>query len=327
MSIKKIAALCGVSPSTVSRVLNNTSPSCASAAVRDKVWQAARQLNYTPNQHARQLKSGGAQKSPRIAVLLARIHSLDDDPFFAELLRKLEEQLFAAGCTLCQCLLADDLPQLQQEVDGLLILGRLEEQLLQQVRRVTPNLVSISRNPLNFEVDEVVCSGKQAASLAMDYLLQQGHKKIAYIGDCSDEDRYVGYCETLIKNNIPLDYQLIRPAESNRAEGAAAMQGLLEQGKMSAVLCANDIIAIGALELLLQQKKPRPAVISIDNIEAAQSCKPLLSTVDIPRGEMAHLAVMLLLDRINNGHREFTRVELPCRLIKRESCRSTASAY
>lgn len=74
----------GVSPSTVSRVLNNVSSTCASKEVRDKIFAAAREIGYQPNQNARNLKNPSKVSEPgrHVSIVLARIKSLDDDPFF-----------------------------------------------------------------------------------------------------------------------------------------------------------------------------------------------------------------------------------------------------
>lgn len=92
MSLKKIAELTGVSPSTVSRVLNNTSSTCASKEVRDKIFKAAREIGYQPNENARNLRNAFAtpQTKRHVSIVLARIKTLDADPFFYELFRSLE---------------------------------------------------------------------------------------------------------------------------------------------------------------------------------------------------------------------------------------------
>lgn len=95
MSLKKIAETVGVSVSTVSRVLNNTSYKCASEDIKNKIWKAARELNYVPNLEARNLKKGKNSVSAyNISVLLSRFETLDADPFFQELFRNIEEEAF-----------------------------------------------------------------------------------------------------------------------------------------------------------------------------------------------------------------------------------------
>lgn len=176
---------------------------------------------------------------------------------------------------------------------------------------------------MNCEVDEVICDGQKAANLAMSYLIQSGHKKIGYIGDCSYESRHVGYNEAMIQNHLPLDYSCVIPTDQTREEGYNAMKKLLGDEELTAVLCANDITAFGALQALREKRgigKRTVSVISIDNVEEAQTTNPLLTTVHIPREDMAHMAVQILHDRILHGHREKLRVEFPCRIIERESC-------
>jgi DNA-binding LacI/PurR family transcriptional regulator len=321
MSLKEIARIVGVSPSTVSRVLNGKSGSCASRPVRDAIFDAAAALNYRPNQAARLLRTGekDREKPLRAAIILARIRSLEDDPFFLELYRALKEELYLQGFRDAG-LLREEEDFSRAKADGFLILGRCSDALLGAVRTVTRNVVGVWRNPLNFELDEVVCDGAKAAAMAMEHLLALGHKKIAYIGDCSYESRYVGYCETLIRHNIPINYQIIFPIRQHRQAGYEAMEKLLAGGQATAVLCANDISAVGALAAQKSSRARRkPCVISIDDIEQAQETRPLLTTVHIPRRDMAHMAVLLLRDRIGGGHRECLRVEFPGRLVERES--------
>ncbi|MBR2667346.1 MAG: LacI family DNA-binding transcriptional regulator [Oscillospiraceae bacterium] len=327
MSLKEIAAIVGVSPSTVSRVLNNTSPTCASQALQAEIWRVARELNYTPNANARRLRTGGQAAAPvrRVSILLARIHALEDNPFFSELYRCLEAELFAAGCLTDRVIFADETDEAGEALralppnGGVIILGRCSEPLLARIKAVTRNVVGIWRNSMDFDVDEVICDGKWAATLAVEYLIRLGHRRIGYIGDCSYESRYVGYCNTLIQRGLSINYQSIIPTDQTEAAGETAMARLLEGGSCTAVLCANDITALGALRALQRQRRPM-SVIAIDNIERSAYAVPMLTTVNIPRGDMAHHAVRLLLDRMDRKHSEFVRVELPCRIVERESC-------
>lgn len=331
MSLKQIAALTHTSVSTVSRVLNNTSPSCASKELQDKIWAAAKEIGYRPNQAARALKKGtdtAAAKLPRIAVVMARVTS-EEDPFFSELFRSLETELLKQGAVLDDMVHAEDICRERLcSANGILIMGRCSHTLLSQIARQNKNIAGIWRNPMEFNIDEVICDGRKAAELAMNHLLSLGHKKIAYIGDCSYESRYVGYCNILFQNKIPMDYNLIKQTNQTIKETDAVFEELLSArmaGKtdFSAVFCANDITAIRVLELLGRQKasvRRSVSVISIDDIADAQNTKPYLTTIHIPHREMAHMAVMLLLDRIAKGHASPVRIEFPCRIVHRDSC-------
>lgn len=328
MSLKKIAEMVGVSPSTVSRVLNNTVSTCASPELKEKIWAAAHQLNYSPNINARNLKNGKQTVLPnyKIAVILARFRSLDEDPFFRELFQSIEEAMFSYSCQLqaIENTTQTDFAFLK-EVDGIIILGRCSDDFLNKLKKYTRNIVGIDRNPTDYKIDEVICNGKTAAVKAMEYLLSLGHRKIGYIGDCSSETRYVGYCETLINHNIPMNYDYILSTDQTYDSGYQAMCKILDQN-ISAVLCANDISAIGALKAMTDHASRRPkngnriSVISIDNILLSQSSSPLLTTVNIPKEDMGKMAVNILMDRIRHKHSECLRVEFPCKVIERESC-------
>ncbi|MCC8137031.1 MAG: LacI family transcriptional regulator [Clostridiales bacterium] len=328
MSLKKIAEMTGASISTVSRVLNNRDYNCASSELKDKIWEAAKEIQYVPNESARNLKlgasSGHTAPIRNLAVILERFASLDDDPFFRELYRSVEQAAFACGCTISSvCFSEPDLTALRREkADGYILLGRSSTQFLQYLKKISRNIVSISRNPTQFEVDEIICDGRSAAVCAMEYLIGKGYRHIAYIGDCSYEDRYVGYCDTMIRNGLPMDYAAIFPTDQTVKSGRAAMKKLLAGNTAEAVFCANDATAIGALQgwKEYQNAGKMPALISIDNITAAEEVTPALTTVHIPHEDMGKAAVKVLLDRIQKGHTEHLRVEFPSRLVIRESC-------
>lgn len=327
MSLKKIAEMTNVSISTVSRVLNNTSLTCASKEVRDKIFAAAREIGYQPNENARKLRSASdKEKSERhVSIVLARIKSLDMDPFFYELFRELEIALLQSSITIDHVIYADEeLSQDISETHGILILGRCPRRLFQQITSVNRNVVAIWRNSMDFDIDQVICDGRKAAELAMKHLMSLGHKNIAYIGDCSYESRYIGYCNSLINNDLPLNHRWIKETDQTKEAACTAFRELLAQeDDFSAVFCANDITAIGVLELLKEKRRQigrKISVISIDNIEDSQNTSPFLTTINIPRKEMAHMAVLLLMDRMNKQHAETMRIEFPCRIVNRSSC-------
>ncbi|MCD8085185.1 MAG: LacI family transcriptional regulator [Clostridiales bacterium] len=330
MSLKEIAERVGTSVSTVSRVLNNTSPKCASPELQERIWTAAHELGYRPNEAARALRSSGAgtgaEPPLRISVLMARFRDVESDPFFADLLHCLKTELYAQGALLHRVVYAEDAPGTEEETgsDGVIVLGRCSQTLLEQLRARNRNIVGIWRNPMEFQVDEVVCDGRKAAELAVEHLIGLGHRSIAYIGDCSFESRYVGYTGTLIRHDIPINYRLIKPTDQTFAQGRRAILELLEgESSFSAVFCANDITAVSVLQTLNEERRriDRPiSVISIDDIEGLWDQTPALTTVHIPRQEMAHMAVQTLLDRIRRGHQEAVRIEFPCKIIRRESC-------
>ncbi|MCR4740296.1 MAG: LacI family transcriptional regulator [Lachnospiraceae bacterium] len=334
MSLKKIAQMTGSSVSTVSRVLNDPETSAASKERKEQILDAARQIGYIPNKEARNLRLSKTSEEPkplRFSIVFSRIPNLDADPFFNELFKNLEHDIFERGALTDQVLFSDDKVGKDLSLcDGVIVLGRCGENMLNRIRELNQNIVGIWRNSMHYRIDEVICDGKKAAETAMEHLFSLGHSRIAYIGSCSNESRYDGYCESIIRRGLPLNLNLVRQTKQTAPDAKPAFSSLMagrdsDDGYFSAVFCANDTTAISVLEELKKEKKSvreQISVISIDNLYEAQNTDPMLSTIDIPRKEMSHLAISLLIDRIGRGHTNPVQIEFPCRLINRGSCRT-----
>ena len=225
-SIKDIAQSVGVSISTVSRVLNNPEYKCQTPELRDKIWNAAMKLNYTPNQSARQLKNGkGAtvEKTYYINVLMTRMDSATSDPFFTELLHVIESEIHKNGCILSKVwyrsIFSDDrrcryenvdsvIRRMCEEADGhndgLIVIGKCNRAALKKLSQCYRSTVYVNRDSANGEVDEVICNGSQIARTAVEYLISLGHENIGYVGNCNNEARYKGYLETLHDHGLDM---------------------------------------------------------------------------------------------------------------------------
>lgn len=346
MSIKKIAEIVGVSPATVSRVLNKPEYKCSSLAMREKIWKTAIELNYTPNEAARNLKKGMDEtdrKNYSIGVLMTRMDAASQDSFFAEILRIIESEIHNQLCVLSQvwympvfsndrkCKLEDldkIIDEMHEEVngscDGLIIIGKCNENALKKLKQRYKNIVSVNRNSTNYEVDEVLCDGRKIAGIAVEYLVSLGHREIGYVGQCHNESRYKGYMDVLYKHDIELNPDYIMETNQIEAEGFEVMKKLLQAGEgPSAIYCANDITAIGMLKCLNRYKNRNynPSIISSDDIEEAQFVTPMLTTVRLPKDEMGKFAVYLLLERLRGEHKSVVRLELEGKLMVRSSCR------
>ena len=169
---------------------------------------------------------------------------------------------------------------------------------------------------------------RRIALTAVNYLMSFGHQKIGYVGDCHNETRYIGYQEALIHHGIAPDIDNVYDIMPNEKNGyhAIAYFSKLETPP-TAFYCANDILAIGMLKYLAQSKKwyYHPSIISSDNIVESQYTTPMLTTVSLPKAEMAHLAIQILTDRMNGGHKAIVKTELQSTLIIRQSVRQYIS--
>ena len=192
---------------------------------------------------------------------------------------------------------------------------------------ITPS-ISILAQPsvavVDTVVDEVVCDGEKIAFMAVEHLIELGHTNIGYIGECHNEARYRGFVEALYDHHLELDPDFVIETNQTEAKGYEAMEKLLAMPDYpTGIYCANDITAVGVLKLLSRRKNIyMPSVIASDDIEQAQFTTPMLTTVHLPKEDMGKFALWLLLDRINNGHKAVTRMELECKLMVRSSCTS-----
>mgnify|MGYP000532996985 CR=1 FL=1 len=222
--IKKIAEIAGVSPATVSRVLNNPEYHCTDPKARERIWKAVKQLNYVPNEAARNLKKGDKKeghKTHYIQILMTRTDRGQTDLFFDELLHIIESEIHKNFCIPTHVwylsLFSSDkrckqenielvvrqlFEEVQGKTSGLIIVGKLSRFAIPAIKKYFPNIVSVSRNTLGLELDEVTCDGKKIAAQAVEYLISLGHQDIGYVGEWNKESRYQGYLETLEKNNM-----------------------------------------------------------------------------------------------------------------------------
>ena len=345
MSLKKIAEMTGVSVSTVGRILNDPNHKCANAEVRQRVLEAARKISYIPNASARSLKSGAGNESRiyRINILLTRFAHESSDPFYDEILILLERELRNSGCIVGsvwhnaefsdeKLSRSNNMQELVEKLysgsdersDGLILIGKVTPRALKLLKAREKNIISINRNSTNYAVDEVICDGSKIAQMAVTYLAKLGHTKIGYVGDCHNESRFTGYQTALMNNRLTHDLDHIYDTIPNESNGIAAMEYFSSlDDPPTGIYCANDILAVGMLKAVNRRRAGgyAPSVISSDDIEAAQYTRPMLTTISLPKNEMVRFALMLLLDRINGGHKTISRLEVEGTLVIRESCR------
>lgn len=339
MTLKQIAAMADVSISTVSRILNSPDNSFATKEVRDKVWKFAKEIGYVPNQNARELKLGKQtsrrSSPPSISCILGRTKQLDDDPFFAQMSRAIEQQALDMGYAIHLSYSLFDietdalLDQIESShTDGAIILGRFSNDSMNFLEKHYKNLVYVGRNIIPANCDQVICDGYEATQIAIMHLIANGHKRIGYIGETINEVRYEAYRDTLHKYGLEYSEQLVSNCTQNGPGGGyQGAEELLSKASPlpTAVFCATDIAAIAALRRFTEAKIKVPeqlSIISMDNIELAGYVSPMLTTVGMPIIEMGNWAVQLLIDRMNKRHKLPAKVLLPNKLVVRESVSS-----
>jgi DNA-binding LacI/PurR family transcriptional regulator len=338
MTLKQIATLAGVSISTVSRILNSPDNSFASKQVRDRVWKTAKEIGYVPNQSARELKLGkpASRRSspPSISCILGRTRQLEEDPFFAQMSRAIEQQALDMGYAIHHSYSLFDietdtlLDKIESShTDGAIILGRFSNDSMKFLEKHYKNLVYVGRNVIAANCDQVICDGYEATQIAIMHLIASGHKRIGYIGETTNEVRYEAYCDILRQHGLECSEKLVSNCPQNGPGGYQGAENLLAKASPlpTAVFCATDIAAIAALRRFTEAKIKVPeqlSLISMDNIELSGYVSPMLTTVGMPIVEMGNWAVQLVIDRMNKRHKLPAKVLLPNKLIIRESVKS-----
>lgn len=335
MTIKEIAALAGVSASTVSRVINHPGSKAAGKEVENKIWQIVRETGYVPNPSARNLKlhhssSAGSGAIPKtIGCIMARTNT--SDPFFSKITRGIEKESLRSGYIVKYIYSYQDIqnPDIRQtirqtRVEGVAILGRPDSKTRSFLKETYNRIIYTGLNNIESEFDQITCNAYLASKTAVSYLAELGHIHIAYLGERKNEIRYRGYWDAVTQLALPLNRDLIVDTPLSTEGGYLMAKKLLSSGhKATALFCANDLTAIGAMKAAAELGINVPdqlSVIGIDDIETSQYTTPMLTTIHIPMEELGIMTAKILIDRIETGKRIPMKVELPFQLIRRESC-------
>jgi DNA-binding LacI/PurR family transcriptional regulator len=337
MGIKDIAKRVGVSPSTVSRVVNSGDTSAASRETQERIWDAVRSEGYVPNQSARNLRrpqTSMPQRLREIDCVYARISGPMINPFFTTLMHTAEVEALNQGYNLRYQYAISDLDggafiHPRSNLDAAIVLGRVNAESIELLQHYYKHLVFTSLQEYDFPVDQVLSSGYRAAADCVHYLYSLGHRSICYLGETEKEQRYLGYVDTMTALHIPHDEQPVAESAFTHQGGYEAVNQLLERRqRFTAILCADDMLAVGALKALRQRKLHVPrdvSLVGINDMETVRYLDPMLTTVNIPLEEMGKYSAKLLIDRIEGGHRLPAKLTLPNTLIYRESCAPPAA--
>lgn len=321
-TIHDVATRAGVSKSLVSLVMRRA-PN-VSDEKRAAVLAAARELGYRPNLVARSLVE---RRTHHLGVMISDFHN----PFFADLVSGLEDGAHKEGYRLImntgrrvtkeEELAIEALMELQ--VDGLVLAGaRAGAPVIAAAADFLP-VILVSRSSRNPNVDVVVNDDVFGSRLAVDHLVDLGHRSITHIDGGSGANavqRRRGYETAMRRHGLEHEINTMRGAFTAEA-GAEAVDRLLRLERLpTAVFVCNDRAAVGALGALRQRGVRVPedmSVIGYDGIAVGALPQIDLSTIAQPRYEMGRLAVGVILERIRGDRTEAKRVILPPELVAR----------
>lgn len=306
VTIKDVAKLAGVSVSTASNALNGKYG--VNEKTRQRVLKAAQELNYKPNPMAKGLVTNSTRN---VGIIITGPSSFNvfTNPIFIEIIREMTVSLSRKGYHAMLNVIdleeeEEYLPRIAQSrtVDVLIYLGtrKPDKELVQLIRRVELPFIVVLRDAPDENTVAVSVNNRKCGYDATRYLIEMGHRRIGFIGVLPGvklaEERFKGYRQALEEAGIPFDPSLVVEGNFYQESGAMGVRRLLRQASQrpTAIFCANDMMALGAIEGLGQEGLPVPDSISLigcDNIPNLHLMKVPLTTVAHPISELGRLSV------------------------------------
>jgi LacI family transcriptional regulator len=305
-NIYKVAEVAGVSLATVSRVINPGAK--VSDKTRQKVVVAMEKLGYRPNSIAQSLAT---RSSNSVGVLVSELHG----PFFGAMLTVIEETLRAAGKFV---LVAASHSREEQERDAIrLLVSRNCDALIVHVEKVSDKflveqnakhtpIVVVNRKVRGLADRCFSMNNELGGYLAAQSLLQQKHRSIAYISGPLDfvdaQQRLAGHKRALAEVGVTFDERLLHEGDYHEAGGSEALLHLFDKGlSFSAVVCANDEMAAGAMAAAHDRGLKLPdelSIVGFDDAPISRYVYPKLSTVHYPIRDMSRMAARWVLKNV-----------------------------
>jgi len=312
VKLTDVAMAAGVHPGTASRALNPATRGRVSPETSRRIMKVAERLGYVPNTLARGLRTS---KSFVVAMVVPDI----TNPLFPPMVRAAEQVLSLAGYTL---VLTDtdnnsDTERRQVEqlrgrgTDGFIIAtARWNDPMLEEIADLGVPTVLVNRNIGSRRLPYVGGDERTGVQLAVEHLAGLGHRRMVHLGGPQDtstgRERASAFRQAVDGLGLPTSKGMVRVCASyTEAAGADATRRLLKSGQdVTAILCGNDLIALGALSVLAEHGIGCPAdmsVIGFNNIAMVDRLTPPLTTVRLPLHQIGELSARLLLAEIEGG--------------------------
>jgi DNA-binding LacI/PurR family transcriptional regulator len=327
LNIEQIAHLARVSTATVSRAING-SPSVRPKTA-ERVHKIIAEVGYVPNQSARTLSSG---RSQLFGVVISDI----TNPFFPDLVSSFERLCMEKNYDTILANTNYDIKRLHQclgrmierRVDGIAIFtSEMDDHAASMLLRHKVPVTTLAQGLRGNSFHTVFVDHRPGISKAVQHLGQLGHTRIAFIAGpqelWSAQRRLELFREAMIQNGLPLPPEHIAEGNSRLEGGFLALRKLIKlHPRPTAIICSNDLMALGALKATLEAGLRVPqdiSLIGLDDLLMASLASPRLTTIQIPRAEIASQAFQILWSASGNPDMERRECTLKTKLIVRES--------
>lgn len=331
-NIREVAKLAGVSPASVSRILNNDPTYHATDETVKRVFSVAKKLNYKIPESRR-----SKRKRIRFGCISRMTVEHTKDSYFSSIANSIQNfcQKNNIEFELLQSQFDIENPAvlegfLSSGLNGLIIMGDVDEAVMQSI---TARGISIVGIDTSYDIiDNVRYNRYQAGCYAMQYLLEKGHEKIAYVGSNIyprnnwDVGRFDAYKKMLSLANLPVKPQWILDCKWQRETCYNLVCDLLKsEDRPTAFFVASDHMAISAMSAISDCGLKIPediSLIGITDIEISKYLNPPLTTIKIPQEEIGVIAASTLLSRVNKDKTVAKQIFIPTTLIERKSVKS-----
>ena len=325
MDIRQVAKRAGVSTATVSRTINNLSVRPGTAR---RVRQAIEELKYFPNTHARSLVSG---RSRIVGLIVSDI----TNPFFPELVKGFEDAATQKGYEVLLSNTEYDSSRmatgvrrmLERKVDAVAIMtSEMDRSFTQELAGRDIPMVFLDVGTVEKHVSNIKVDYASGISQAVEHLIGLGHRRVAFISGPADlksaRIRQSAFLKAMQKRGMG-DPAWIETGNHRIDGGFQAMSRMLERTPLpTAVLCSNDLTALGALRAIRRKGLRVPddvSVVGFDDIALAEFTEPPLTTVRLPREEIAGKAFEALLASLSDTTHMGAEYQISPQLVVRES--------
>jgi LacI family transcriptional regulator len=326
-TVHDVAKLAGVSPITVSRVINNSG--YISAATRDRVETVIKEIGYVPNTLARGLRS---KRTNTLALVVTDI----TNPYFTSMARGVEDVAGASNYAVIYCNTDESETKeekyanilAQRQVDGVLLVPACgNAKIINFLESNNISVVVLDRRVSGVNTDFVRADSENGANRLIKLLIGLGHERIAVITGpkkvSTAVDRVKGYRQALVDAGLKENELVYYGSFTQQSGYDFTKQAMLQSPRPTAIFAANNFILIGVVKALreLQLKVPEDiSVVGFDDFPESMLVKPFFTAVLQPAYEMGRLAAELLLKRISGElSGECQKIILPTEIIERES--------
>ena len=302
MNLEEVAKRAGVSTATVSRVLNNLS--VVKSSTRQRVMRAVTELNYHPNLHARTLAGG---KSRTLGMIASNL----ENPFFLDVFRTLEADAHEHGYDVVvantdyhpEQLVRSVRLMIARRVAGLaVIVSEMDPNLIRELHASNIQAVFYDVGAVAKNISNIRVNYRKGIERIVEYLHDLGHDRLAFIGHHSTlgptSERERSFVEAVSRFEPQTEWRTFADQDGLEGGRMAARELLASDFKATAIICVNDFMALGVLRELRDQGIRVPEDVSVtgfDNIKLSEFTYPPLTTVQIPRDRIGHLAFEMLV--------------------------------